>query len=457
MIILSVSSKAEIKPIGELPGATLDVLKSKLMMDNPEYANRERRGFPTYGIPLTLRHYEIDEGAFGFPRGFTRRAASILQGAGIVFDVDDRTLALPSIDFRFLGTLRDDQQQAVDAVLKRRFGTLSAPTGSGKTVMALALVAMREQPTLIVVHTQELLEQWIERTGTFLGIPVDDVGVIGGGKMRIGEKITVALVQSLYKCAGEVAPHIGHLIVDECHRIPSRTFSEAVGAFDSKYMIGLSATPYRSDGLTSLIYLHLGDRVHEIDTASLIKKGSILRFEVIERETSFETSHNQTKEYSKLISELTQDESRNRQIVGDVKREAHDGDGVCLVLTDRKEHCKELARLLQEKGIEATILTGEVKKDKRRQIVEDINAGLVKVVVATGQLIGEGFDCKALSILFLASPVKSAGRLRQYIGRVLRPAPGKGVARVYDYVDKNVGVLTNAARKRQQVYYAQAA
>ena len=111
--------------------------------------------------------------------------------------------------------------------------------------MALYILAQRKQPALIIVHTADLARQWSERIESFLNIPVKEIGRIGGGKKKIGEKITVALVQSLYKCAETVAPQVGHLIVDECHRTPSRTFTDAVTEFDARYMLGLSATPWR--------------------------------------------------------------------------------------------------------------------------------------------------------------------------------------------------------------------
>jgi superfamily II DNA or RNA helicase len=124
---------------------------------------------------------------------------------------------------------------------------------------------------------------------------------------------------------------------------------------------------------------------------------------------------------------------------------------VCLVLSDRKAHCEALQALLRRQGIEAHLLTGDLKNGDRQAVVESLNAGQVKVLVATGQLIGEGFDAKELSTLFLATPIKFSGRLLQYLGRVLRPAPGKDKARVFDYLDP-VGVLENAARARQRVY-----
>ena len=153
-----------------------------------------------------------------------------------------------------------------------------------------------------------------------------------------------------------------------------------------------------------------------------------------------------------MLSELTRDPARNALIARDVAREAGNGGGVCLVLTDRKDHCETLVDLLAARGITAAMLIGDLSPKARRQVVEALNGGRVKVLVATGQLIGEGFDCRELSTLFLATPVKFNGRLLQYLGRVLRPAPGKDKGVVYDYVDVNVGVLENAARERARVY-----
>ena len=231
-------------------------------------------------------------------------------------------------------------------MLAKEFGTLSAPTGSGKTVMALYIIARRKQPALIVVHTKDLAYQWVERIDQFLGIPAGDVGFIGGGKKVMGEKITVALVQSLYKCTDEVAPRIGFLVVDECHRCPSRTFTEAVTDFDSHYMLGLSATPFRRDNLTKLIFWHLGDLHHKVDQRRLMASGDVLSAEVIVRETDFKPYFDPVNEYSKMMSELTANDQRNHLIAADIALEAGRNPGICLVLSDRKKHCETLQALI---------------------------------------------------------------------------------------------------------------
>jgi superfamily II DNA or RNA helicase len=358
---------------------------------------------------------------------------------------------LSPVKFKFAGTLRGYQQAAVNACLSRDFGIIEAPTGSGKTTMALGVIAARKQPTLVIVHTKELLNQWGDRIEQFLDIPRDQIGIIGDGKMKIGEKITIAIINSLYPVAYDIQGRFGHVVVDECHRCPSRTFSGAVEAFEARFRLGLSATPFRRDGLTKLIGWYLGSTV-KVDATELTGQDIVQSVEVVRRMTSFETRLNAAEQYSRVLSELTENDDRNIQIAADVYRESKADSGVCLILSDRREHCEKLAYILNVSGMEATVLTGATPKKERESIVERLNVGEIRVLIATGQLIGEGFDAMALQTLFLATPIKFSGRLIQYLGRILRPAPGKTTAKIYDYVDQNVGVLAASARARQQVY-----
>jgi superfamily II DNA or RNA helicase len=315
------------------------------------------------------------------------------------------------------------------------------------------MIARRRQPALIVVHTKDLAAQWTQRIEEFLGIAAEKVGLIGSGKKVLGKEITIALVQSLYKCVEDVAAHIGFLVVDECHRCPSRTFTEAVTGFDAKYMLGLSATPWRRDKLSKLIFWHLGDVHHEVDKNLLVEAGDVLPAEIIIRNTNFKPYYDPVNEYSKMLSELTADTERNVLIASDVACETERKAGICLVLSDRKAHCENIRALLKYRyKIDSELLTGDLNMDERRNVIERLNQSEADVVIATGQLVGEGFDCRNLSTLFLATPIRFSGRVIQYLGRVLRPAPGKNVARVFDYVDIHVDTLTKAAMARQRVY-----
>jgi superfamily II DNA or RNA helicase len=437
-----------------IPEQLRDGICARLTIQNPAWADNERMGRFNGNTPRELRFYQAaPDGGLIVPRGFGSQLVAMVRAYGQSIEFDDRRISFPETQFEFTGTLRDYQTAAVKDMLRRDWGVLCSPTGSGKTVIALVLIARRGQPALIVVHTRELLEQWLDRIVSFLGIPRDEIGIIGAGKKRIGKQITVALVQSLVKCAGDVTGHIGLLIIDECHRCPSRTFTDVVSAFECKYMVGLSATPYRRDGLSKVIGFYLGDTLHSVDAAALIDDGSILKAEVIQRETSFRTFRDASAEYSKLLSDLTGDVDRNRLICRDVAGAFKHWDGINLVLSDRKGHCEMLRGLLEtEHGIKAEVLTGDLPAKARADLVDRLNTGKVKTLIATGQLIGEGFDCRELSTLFLATPVKFSGRVLQYLGRILRPAPGKERAVVYDYIDGNVGVLAASARSRQRVY-----
>jgi len=437
----------------DIPSDLRDELFQRLTMVNPKWLENERMGRWNRNTPKILKFYSKWKDCLWVPRGYMRQLVLLCRKMGVETQIEDKRRTLPAVQFGFHGTLKDFQDEAVKYMMLREFGTLSAPTGSGKTVMALAMIAARKQPALIIVHTKDLAFQWIESINHFLGISEDMVGLIGSGQRRVGEEITVALVQSLYRCADEVFKNVGHLIVDECHRAPSRTFTEAVTEFDSRYMLGLSATPWRRDKLSKLIFWHLGDVHHEVEKSGLVHNGHILKAEVIVRETLFEPYHDPVKHYSKMLLELTADDDRNRLIASDVAREVVDGNGVCLVLSDRKRHCETLQTMLKFKyKVKADLLTGDLTGEQRKEVIKRLNAGATEVLIATGQLVGEGFDCKALSTLFLATPIRFGGRLIQYLGRVLRPAQGKTEARVFDYVDTKVDVLRTASRQRQKVY-----
>jgi len=433
------------------------ILMDKLTLKNPAYIEALKRGRWTRNLPECLKFYEETAEGMSLPRGFIIQLLRIATQTETNWKIIDQRCTLPEVEFTFAGKLRDYQEEAVQEVLQHDFGVLNSPTGSGKTTMALAIIAARKQPTLIVVHTKELLHQWVDRASQFLGMTPDEIGIIGSGKQRIREKLTIGIVNSIYPIASEIREHFGFVVVDECHHCPSRTFTEAVSAFDAHFMLGLSATPYRRDGLSKIIYWHLGDQVHAVDRNRLVREGNIMRPEIIIRMTGFESSHDLTAAYPKAISQLTKDDTRNRMIVSDAAKYLQDNDGPVLILSDRKAHCKRLQAMLTDEGIEVELLIGDLSTGKRRERIGKIRTGNVQAIVATGSLVGEGFDLPDLSALFLATPVKYSGRVTQYIGRVLRPSPGKDRPMVYDYVDVQEPVLMAAAKARQRVYQGLAA
>jgi len=424
----------------------LAALQDKLTVDNPQYHAAKKYGrWVGKNFKQKLFFYELDETGIVFPRGFAAQAVALCKthmGRGPA--IEDKRRRLPEVDFSFQGELRSYQKEAVDDILRKHFGVLVAGTGSGKTVMALEVIAQRRQPTLILVHSRELMYQWEERVMQFLGMKA---GLIGDSKYDI-KPLSIAIVNTARKRLDELIPCFGHLIVDECHRVPAALFTEVVKRFDSYFMLGLSATAYRrEDGLTPLIYLYMGDRSHQVDAKKLTESGAVLKPEFIQRGTGFKYAFHGN--YQTLMNSLTKNEDRNQQIVYDINAEASESEGIILVVSDRVAHCQKLAKLLAEKGQQTSVLTGKQSAPARSAIVASLHRGEVKVLISTLQLVGEGFDVAGLTTLFLTTPIKFTGRLRQVIGRILRPAAGKQ-PKVIDYVDEHVGVLKNSARIRRQ-------
>jgi superfamily II DNA or RNA helicase len=420
-------------------------IKDHLTIDNPQYVAARRYG-RWIGKRLKPQLYYYRESTKGiyFPRGFSNQAVLLCrEHTGVSPEIIDKRQLLQEIDLHFSGILRPYQQIAVDLAAKRSFGVLEAGTGSGKTVMALALIAIRKQPALIVVHTKELLYQWQDRIREFLGL---EAGLIGDGHHLI-EPVTVAIVNSARKKVGELAPRFGHLIVDECHRVPVTLFTDVVANFDCHYLLGLSATAFRNDdGSTKLIYTFMGDRIHKVDQYELKASGAIVKPRLIRKETGF--SYPYRGDYQALIKTLTRHEGRNRLIIDDIYQAA-DGSGTALVVSDRVEHCEVFERHLRQKGLAVALLTGQTPPEQRAAIVEAVQKGELQVLVATIQLIGEGFDCSGLSSLFLTTPITFEGRLLQVIGRIMRPGKDKE-ARVFDYLDDSISVLRRSGQTRMR-------
>ena len=426
-----------------LPSASIHQIKSALTMPNPAFESAIRQGRKGWGIPETLTFYGETETTLILPRGFGAELARQL-GSGVEW-IDERRV-LPEIKLNFSGALRDYQQEAVAATLERTQGVLEASTGAGKTVCTLAIIAIRKQPTLILVHNVELLRQWRQRIQQFLGI---EAGQVGAGKFDM-KPLTVGIVNSVRTRLDELAPHFGHIVVDECHRCPSSMFRECVRAFDAKFLLGLSATPFRRDGLTKVIGYYIGPVLHQVDPARLRDIGAVLRPEIVARDTTFVFDGDASEDYQAMLTALVEDQDRNEQIADDILDEIARGSGTALVVSDRVAHLEGLSACLSRREENMVLLTGSTPKKQREAIVERLAHGDVRILGSTVQLIGEGFDAPGLSSLFLATPIKFKGRVLQVVGRVLRPKDGK-TPRIYDYQDNHVGVLRASAQSRAKI------
>jgi superfamily II DNA or RNA helicase len=444
--VLEVTSECFLR---NAPENLLAAIRAQLTVNNPKYMDAKRYS-RWVGKQLKPKLYFFREqgDTIIFPRGFGNRAVQLCrQHLGVIPEILDNRLKLAEINISFMGELRPYQQQAVQDILQRSFGVLEAGTGSGKTVMALNVIARRRQPTIIIVHSRELQYQWMERIDSFLGIRA---GQAGGGRFD-PRSITVAIVNTVRKRLQELSPNFGQIIVDECHRVPATLFTDVVTGFDAFYMLGLSATAFRrEDGMTKLIYTYMGDRVHAVDGRILAESGAVIRPDFVQHETTF--SYGYRGEYAKLIKALAKNDERNSRIAADITAMILKGhSGTVLVVSDRVAHCEVLSDKLQDSGIETELLTGRTSPDQRSRIVSCVQKGTVQVLLSTLQLIGEGFDCPGLSTLVLATPIKFEGRLLQVVGRVMRPAEGKK-ALVIDYVDVKIPVLRRSATARTEMF-----
>lgn len=430
---------------GRVDGASPEAMKllSELFtLNNPVYLSCMKFGRKPFGIPKQLHFYEkLNKSSILFPRGATGLVYNTLSKIEKT-EVYERSSFLPEIQINFLGDLRPYQKNAVDDLLPKRFGVLESGTGSGKTVMSLKIISERKQPTLIVVHTKELLYQWKARIKTFLDI---DCGIIGDSHLSI-KPITVSTVKSAANHISKISSLFGHLVVDECHRVPANLFRIVVENFSCKYMLGLSATPFRNDGLNEIISWLMGSHRIVLDYQTLIDVGAIMTPNINIRETVFGYGV-KFDDYHSVISRLIKNEKRNTQIIKDLES-LKETDGISLVVSDRIEHLNILSSMT---SINHKVLTGSTEKWERKRIVDSILKSKIRALFSTVALIGEGFDCPGLTNLFIASPIKYEGRLKQIIGRILRPIEGKK-PNVFDYFDRHVRALKKQGNERQRIY-----
>lgn len=357
-----------------------------------------------------------------------------------------------TIDVAFVGTLRLDQEAAVSAMLHHDAGVLCAPTAFGKTVTAAAMIARRGVNTLVLVHRTELLKQWQGRLQTFLGVGRGVVGTIGGGKAKPTGKIDIAVMQSVSR-QGEVNPLVenyGQVIVDECHHVGAVSFDAILKRTKAKYVLGLTATPIRRDGQQPIIFMQCGP----IRYTAAKPAGSPRDLEVVPRSRFSRIDLPHETGIQDVFRYLANDQDRTDTIAAEVKDAFLQGRKV-LVLTERTEHLDAIQAALDGQVPTPFVLHGRMSKKQRATLVAQLDAlppDAPRILLATGKLIGEGFDHPPLDTLVLAMPISWKGTLQQYAGRLHREHASKTDVRIIDFVDTGHPALLRMWDKRQRGY-----
>ena len=428
------------------PLTLLNLIKEQLNFLNSEYIIKKKAGLNTWNTPPYFKVMEEENGHIIIPRGMTGKVLRFCKEHKIEFNFLDQREKLPSIEFTSTIKLKGFQETAVEPTRKRDLGILSAPPGTGKTIMGLAIIAEKRQPTLIIVHRQQLAEQWRERIQSFLKIPKHEIGFIGKGESRVGKKVTIGMIQSLTKQELEKLSHcFGIILIDECHHIPAETYRDCIEQFHSYFLYGLTATPFRKNNDEKLLFAYLGDVIAEVPMQTLSPKKAVT---VLIRDTNLNTPFNfKTDKIETLFKILVHDSDRNRLILSDIEKELSAG-RKAIILTERKEQIEVLYQYLKQQ-YEVITLSGEDNESQRKQKWKLLHERDFDVLITTGQLFGEGSDLHSIDCLFLVFPFSYEGKLVQYIGRVQR---GEFAPVIYDYRDYRIDYLENLFQHRNSYY-----
>lgn len=435
--------------VREVPRQIQEALCEALAVPNPRATRRRGRRASEYlerEVLLEQRGHELR-----LPRGAIQILRQYAHARGLTVTCEDHRVMPPlALPLTPTFTLREYQAAAVGRLAKVTQGIVVVPCGGGKSRLGMGAMAQLRTPTLVLVHTLDLADQWREDLQQALGVTA---GLIGGGRVRPAP-ITVALVQSLATWnraeLDRFLAGFGFVILDEAHHVSSRMFRAVVDRCPARYRLGLTATPDREDGLSSLLTYYLGARLLEVPHQQLLDSGVLASARIRCLETAFTYPYNDATDYAPMLDALVTNEERNQQVVDAVVAEAEAGH-VCLVLSGRVEHCERLAARLDARGVRAAALTAAIRRVDRKRLLAAARAGEVSVLVATS-LADEGLDLPRLGRVFLAFPGRARAGTTQRLGRLMRPHADKGEAVLVDVVDREVPILRRHHLERRKVY-----
>ncbi|WP_244428976.1 TOTE conflict system archaeo-eukaryotic primase domain-containing protein [Corynebacterium halotolerans] len=316
-VTLSVDNMVHL-PVAGLPGVVISELKHRASLPNPEFYRRQAQRFSTFGVPRVVIRFEHDESELRLPRGLLDEAQDVLEDAGYTVEVSWLPRAASDIAVAFRGELRASQSSVVEAAVSHRTGVIVAPPGTGKTVMACALIAERKTPTAVIVNRAELAIQWRERLTTFLDVGDDEIGQLGSGRRKLTGKIDVIMLQSISRKDSDplILEDYGQIIVDECHNIAAPAAEGALNQVAAPYWLGLTATPFRSDKMDEIITMQCGPIRHRMDVDVAAEQRYV---KIHHTEFVSEADTGDRGAIQDVYNELAEDSARNRLIVEQVR------------------------------------------------------------------------------------------------------------------------------------------
>ena len=427
------------------------MVESELTVSNPDFARLKKMGKWTGGTPSTIRFYRTEGKDIILPFGCLREY--VFKN---IKDVEADFEQTENVIYTQYVPLYEYQDKAVEEALAKRNGILVAPCGSGKTQMGLAIARRISKPTLWITHTKDLMVQAEERAKSIFDLPKEAYGEITEGKVNIGTHLTFSTVQTLARVNLDNLK-FGCVIVDECHHAvqsykSTSMFAKVMNQISCRYKFGLTATPYRGDGLEKGMFALIGDICSIVDEKEVKEK----TVPVYEKWYNVPISTNSiecyngdgTLDYTKLITGLCNDEERNTYI----GRTIVDIEGSCLVLSDRLSQLESLMSfVLNFKNCDMVKATNTKKgKKERKEAIEKLKDGRIDCLFATYKLAKEGLDIPSLEHVVMASPIKDKSTVIQTAGRVARKAEGKTCGYVHDFID-DMGILQGMAKKRKNI------
>ncbi len=406
----------------DYPAEAVDALKMLATFERVGRLRPNQKRVVKYYLP------QNDGTRLALPRGLAPKVQKLLPNA----PVRDERLTVRPVTLGFRWELRDYQEAAVDAIVRRGGGVIVSPPGSGKTVMLLSVADRLHQPVLFLVHTLRLVDQTASEARKALTLPRGGLGIIADGRTQIGTHFTVATIQTLAKkprLLRQLTQRFGTLIIDEVHHSPSQTAARVISAMPAKYRVGASATVERDDGLGPMVHALVGPPV-VIPRRILRERGVIVDPIIHLVRTHWEPPDDIPFHEAEELRSM--DPRRNVLIAKLVGMARSRGQRV-LVLVEREKHAMLLAQILTKAGIPAHPVYGKLATPLQDQRFKWMEQG--KAVVVATKLANEGLDWPALDCLVLATPGRSPTVLEQRTGRIARTAEGKTFALVYDLVD----------------------